>query len=76
MGLSTRQKLALNRSVAPINLWYGSVRSSKTFAQLWDFIARMASTSGEGVNLIVGHSTNTVWRNFFQPILTLSLIHI
>lgn len=70
VGLSTRQKLALNRSVAPINLWYGSVRSSKTFAQLWDFIARMTSTSGDGVNLIVGHSTNTVWRNFFQPILT------
>lgn len=70
MGLSARQKLALNRSVAPINLWYGSVRSSKTYAQLWDFIARMASTSGQGVNLIIGHSTNTVWRNFFQPILT------
>lgn len=70
MGLSARQKLALNRSTAPINLWYGSVRSSKTFAQMWDFIARMASTSGEGVNLIVGHSTNTVWRNFFQPILS------
>lgn len=70
MGLSKRQKLALARSVCPINIWYGSVRSSKTFAQIWDFIARMSSCSGEGVNIVIGYSINTVWRNIFQPILS------
>lgn len=70
MGLSERQKLALNRSTATINLWYGSVRSSKTYAQQHDFIARMSTATGKGDNLVIGHSTNTVWRNFFQPIIT------
>ena len=68
MGLSRRQKLALARSSAPINIWYGSVRSSKTFAQIWDFIARMSASKGDGVNIVIGHSVNTVWRNIFQPI--------
>ena len=70
MGLSKRQKLALARSTAPINIWYGSVRSSKTFAQIWDFIARMSSSAGDGANIVIGYSTNTVWRNIFQPILS------
>ena len=68
MALSKRQKLALMRSTSPINIWYGSVRSSKTFAQIWDFIARMSSSSGDGANIVIGYSTNTVWRNIFQPI--------
>ena len=70
MALSKRQKLALMRSTAPINIWYGSVRSSKTFAQVWDFIARMSSATGDGANIVIGYSTNTVWRNIFQPILS------
>lgn len=70
MALSNRQKLALNRSTAPINLWYGSVRSSKTYGQQHDFVARMSMATGEGSNLVIGHSTNTVWRNFFQPLVT------
>lgn len=70
MALTQRQQLALNRSTNRINLWYGSVRSAKTYGQVHDFIARMTMWTGEGTNLIVGHSTNTVWRNFFQPIVT------
>lgn len=73
MGLSRRQKLALKRSTATVNIWYGSVRSSKTFASLWDFIRVMTRRSmnheAEGVVLLVGLSTNTVWRNIFQPLL-------
>lgn len=73
MGLSRRQKLALKRSTATINIWYGSVRSSKTFGSLWDFIRVMTERS-MGINdggtvLLVGLSTNTVWRNIFQPLL-------
>lgn len=68
MALSNRQKLALNQSTATVNLWYGSVRSSKTYGQIHDFIARMSMATGQGTNLVVGYSTNTVWR--------LSLIHI
>lgn len=70
MALSKRQKLALARSTSPINIWYGSVRSSKTFAQIWDFIARMSASTGDGANIVIGYSINTVWRNIFQPILS------
>lgn len=74
MGVSRRQKLALKRSTAPINIWHGSVRSSKTFASLWDFIKVMSQRTieddNEGVVLVVGYSTNNVWRNLFVPLLT------
>lgn len=74
-ALSRRQILALQRSTATINLWYGSVRSSKTHGSLWDFVRTMRDRKAgdipsEGVVLIVGLSTNTVWRNLFQPLLT------
>lgn len=70
MALTQRQQLALNRSTAPINLWYGSVRAAKTYAQIHDIVGRMTTTTGQGVNLIIGYSTNTVWRNIFQPIVS------
>lgn len=74
MEVSARQAVALKRSTKTINIWSGSVRSSKTFASLWDLIKvmhhRATTDDSEGVVLIVGHSTNAVWRNIFQPLLT------
>lgn len=78
MRLSRRQTLALKRSTRPINVWYGSVRSSKTHGSLWDFVRVMSERSvaqqrgeaAQGVVLVVGLSTNTAWRNIFQPILS------
>ena len=74
MKLSRRQAVALISSTAPINIWYGSVRSSKTHASLWVLIRymqrRAVAEEAEGIVLIVGMSTNTVWRNIFQPLLT------
>lgn len=75
MKLSRRQAVALQRSTATINLWYGSVRSSKTHASIWDFIRVMQQRARgelptEGSVVIVGFSTNTVWRNIFTPLLT------
>lgn len=74
-SLSRRQAKALAASTAPINIWYGSVRSSKTHASLWKFVRFMAARAtrtvpSDGVVLVVGLSTNTVWRNIFQPLLT------
>lgn len=74
MPLTGRQVEALKASTATINLWYGSVRSSKTHAELVDFITTMARLAQvgkfKGDNLVLGVSTNTVWRNLFQPLLT------
>lgn len=74
MRLSRRQSVALKRSRKTINIWSGSVRSSKTFASLWDFVQvmlrRRMTGDREGVVLVVAHSTNSAWRNIFQPLLT------
>ncbi|PRQ11727.1 PBSX family phage terminase large subunit [Corynebacterium sp. 13CS0277] len=70
MPLSARQKQALARSTAPVNLWYGSVRASKTHASLWWLLARIAGHEGDGAVIIVGFSRDTIWRNLFVPLLS------
>lgn len=74
MQLSRRQTVALKRSTAPINIWVGAVRSGKTHASIWKFIRvmqqRAQAQKHDGLVLVVGLSTNTVWRNIFIPLLT------
>lgn len=70
MALSRRQKLALKRSTAPINLWYGSVRASKTHASLWALLQAVSCHSGSGIICIVGLNRDSIWRNVFIPLLT------
>ncbi|APT92898.1 hypothetical protein CPHO_08365 [Corynebacterium phocae] len=74
MNLSRRQAVAIKRSRHWVNLWYGSVRSGKTHASLFVLDRFMWERSQQpvqsGTVLIVGLSTNTVWRNIFQPLLT------
>ena len=67
MALSPRQVLAIKRSTSTINLWFGSVRSGKTHASLWEFLRRVAAHTGDGLILVVGINRNTVWRNMFLP---------
>lgn len=71
MGLTPRQRTALKRSqTSTINLWYGSVRSGKTIASIWDLLHAIATAPAQGVILIVGLTVTTVWRNIFVPLLT------
>lgn len=70
MALSRRQKLALKRSTAPINLWYGSVRASKTHASLWALLRAITQHTGDGIICIVGLNRDSIWRNIFIPLLT------
>lgn len=73
LSLSRKQTKAIARSTATINIWVGAVRSSKTHGSLWDFVRFMARRASgdaptDGVVLLVGVSTNTVWRNLIQPL--------
>lgn len=68
MALSARQALAIKRSTATVNLWFGSVRSGKTVASIWAFLDRVIAHEGEGAILVIGLNRNSVWRNVFLPL--------
>lgn len=76
LSLTRRQAEAIsNAQKYPVCIWYGSVRASKTHAAIWDFVRFMSDRAqgkvpSEGAALIVGYSTNTVWRNYFVPIMS------
>lgn len=70
MGLSRRQRVALKRSRKPINIWYGSVRSGKTHASLWDLLHVCATAGDEGLIVVVAGSLGSAWRNIFHTLLT------
>lgn len=70
MALAPRQALAIKRSTATINLWFGSVRSGKTHASLWKFLERCANHTGAGQIVVIGVNLNTVWSNIFQLLLS------
>lgn len=67
---TARQLLALRRSRAKINIWYGSTRSSKTVGSIMDFINACATHDGIGLLLVIGVTRDTVFRNVFQIIAT------
>ena len=70
MALSPRQALAIKRSTATVNLWFGSVRSGKTHASLWALLGRVANHTGKGAIVIIGVNLNTIWSNIFRLLLT------
>lgn len=65
-----RQLLALQRSKAKINIWYGSTRSSKTVGSILDFLNACALHDGIGLLLVIGVTRDTAWNNVFNVIFT------
>lgn len=70
MPFSKRQQIALKRSQAPINVWYGAVRSGKTHAWIWSMLTAIAEHDGPGELVLIGLNRNTLWRNVFKVILS------
>ncbi len=66
--LSIRQIQAIRHSKATWNLWYGSIRSGKTWASYYwwlSFVLRHAPKHGD--LLMVAKTERTLWRNVIAP---------
>jgi len=65
--LSPKQRWSINRADARINLWVGSVRSSKTWATLFKWIEYVC-TAPKGDLLLLGKTNRSVYRNIIRPL--------
>jgi PBSX family phage terminase large subunit len=64
--LSPKQRWSINRSNARLNLWVGSVRSSKTWATIFKWIQYIC-TAPKGDLLLLGKTNRSVYRNIIRP---------
>lgn len=62
LGFSAKQKLSIKESNARINIWEGAVRSGKTFASLWRFLAEIAE-GPQGDYVIICRTFDSFKRN-------------
>ena len=84
MGFSQKQKDAFAGSTGRVNIWDGSVRSGKTYTWTLLMLALVAAYKGSAAIVITGKNRDSIYRNVFEPIETLtiflpvklSLIHI
>lgn len=65
--LSQKQKLSIAQSDAPINIWWGAVRSGKTYASLVRFLMEVAD-GPEGEYCIVARTYDSIKRNLVSQI--------
>ena len=66
MNLGEKQRRSLNESNHRINIWWGTIRSGKTFVSIirWlEFIAR----APKGALIMTGKTVNTLYRNIIEP---------
>ncbi len=59
---SAKQIQSINESIAPINIWEGSIRAGKTYASLWRFYEE-TDIGPEGDYCIVSKTYDTFKRN-------------
>ncbi len=62
LGFSAKQKQSIKESNARINIWEGAVRSGKTFASLWRFLAEIAQ-GPQGDYVIICRTFGSFKRN-------------
>lgn len=68
LPLGRKQKRALARSTARVNLLDGSIRSGKTFIMLIRWFTFINTAPTRGALLMVGKSRDSLFRNIFEPI--------
>ena len=66
--LSDKQKFSIRTSNKRINIWEGSVRSSKTVASIIRLVKEIGSNI-EGDGFILGRTERTVYRNVVKPLM-------
>jgi len=66
LRLSPKQIWSIQRATKRINLWVGSVRSSKTWATIFKWI-KYVCTAPPGDLLILGKTHRSLYRNVIRP---------
>lgn len=73
MGFSQKQKDAFAGSTGRVNIWDGSVRSGKTYTWTLLMLALVAAYKGSAAIVITGKNRDSIYRNVFEPIETLTI---
>ncbi|MET9797412.1 PBSX family phage terminase large subunit [Nocardiopsis alba] len=73
LPLSTKQLDFISGSTKKVNIASGSIRSGKTLSSLILLLLRIADAPQQGSIIVVGRSSNTVYRNIFAPLQDTSL---
>jgi PBSX family phage terminase large subunit len=73
LSLSRKQAVSIVRSTERVNVWHGSVRSSKTIASLVRWLAFVADAPRGGELVVVGRTRESIYRNLFSPLMDPSL---
>jgi len=69
LSLSRKQIVSIVEAEhARTSIWEGSVRSGKTLASLFAFLAAVAEAPPSGIILIVGRTLQTIERNIIAPL--------
>ena len=66
--MSPKQIMAIGSPPARVNIWDGSVRSGKTFSELFVMVNDIRTYTGEGAIVIFGKNRDSIYRNLFEPI--------
>lgn len=67
MRLSDKQKWSIKRSTSRLNLWEGSVRSTKTVGSIFRFIQAIPQASRDGEIFLIGKTLDSLKRNIILP---------
>ena len=68
MGISRKQRYAINHATARVNIWDGAIRSGKTHSSLLAFLKQFTTPLDDGVIVITGKNADSIYRNVFAPI--------
>lgn len=67
MQLSEKQVYSLRESTARINIWWGTIRSGKTFISILRWIDFILHAPLKGALIMTGKTINTLHRNIIEP---------
>ena len=71
--MSPKQVRAIGASTEAINIWGGSVSSGKTYGWLFLMLGEIKTAGPAGSLVVMGKNRDTIWRNVFEPLFTLSV---
>lgn len=66
MQLGEKQRISLRESIRRINIWWGTIRSGKTYVSILRWI-EFISIAPKGALIMTGKTINTLRRNIIEP---------